>query len=477
MTQPGPPFKVVSNVTFAGIRMLFHSLSFLLFFIIVHQVFWRIPNEYRKVWLLLSSVVFYGFWSIPFLFHFIAIVVISYALINMLLKERRRWVFVLALGLNLANLIFFKYTNSWLTYIYEWFGQQWAFELKQDLGILLPLAISFYTFQIIAFIVDVWRGEVQEVSPLRFAVFIMFFPQLIAGPIMRHQDFLYQMDEPNQNGRDTKDGMGLILLGIAKKVLISDQIAYYINPVWANPDSYDALTLFLTVVGFSLQIYGDFSGYTDMARGLAKLLGYNIPENFYYPFLSTTFAELWRRWHVTLSSWLRDYLYIPLGGSHVSNTRYYINMIIVMSLGGIWHGDTYNFFFWGFSQGLFLGVEKFLGFSRRTEKVYALPFRWAIVMAGWIVGAVFFRAHDLNSAISFFSGMVLDSGERLDAITNLIDLIAAGMLFQVAQYYYPRFRDRLIPWMNIIVPLFAVILFYLVIRIERPAGEFIYFQF
>ncbi len=459
--------------------MLFNSVVFLFFFLITHQVFWRLRPGHRRYWLLVTSLVFYGWWSAAFLLHFVAVILVSYVFIRLLLRERKKIYLWLAITLHLAHLVFFKYTNSVLKIAAEDFGFGQALVWKEDLGLILPLAISFYTFQIVAFIVDVWRGEIEKSSLVEFTVFIMFFPQLIAGPIMRHDDFLPQMDRAVLRRQDTYNGLYWLALGVIKKVLIADEIAVLINPVWATPGKFDTISIVAASLGFSAQVYCDFSGYTDMARGMARLLGYDIPENFFAPFLSTSFAGLWRRWHVTLSTWLRDYLYIPLGGNRVTPTRFYVNVMLVMSLGGIWHGNTYTYFVWGFLHGVFLVVERLLGRDRGPTTWWGKIFGWMIVAVGWQIGATFFRSADLSAAWDVLTGALgLGTGSQtVEKPIQVFQLFAIMMGLQILQETRAKYEGFLKRHAALIVPILAIVLFYLIARIERPAEEFIYFQF
>ncbi|MCR9142396.1 MAG: MBOAT family protein [bacterium] len=460
--------------------MLFNSVAFLIFFLIVHQVFWRIPNGPRKYWLLLASIVFYGFWSVPFLFHFLGAVLISYGFLLALRRRRHPAILATIIAILVGNLLFFKYTNSLLTILGEEFGLPGALLWKAELGLILPLAISFYTFQIIAFIVDYWRGEIEELNFVNFAVFILFFPQLIAGPIMRHHEFLGQLDRPTQQPGDNARGLYRILLGTVKKVLIADQIGAMINPLWANPGALDPISGTVAVLGFVAQIYCDFSGYTDMARGMALLLGYRIPENFFAPYLATSFTELWRRWHVTLATWLRDYLYFPLGGSRVSTGRLYLNIMIVMCLGGLWHGNSYNFFFWGFWSGLCLIGEKMLSLDGPARTKAMAVVRNIGVMLAWCVGAVFFRAPDLTTVFS-----VAEAFTKVEAIGRsvgdqeklVLQFYFIAILLQVARRYKKLYVDFLIKHSVILLPLLTVLIYFMIARIENPTAEFYYFQF
>lgn len=431
---------------------------------------------YRKHWLLAASIVFYGFWDLRFLIHFLTIIGINYLFIRSLIRNKNKKMLFSALAFNFLNLFIFKYLNSMFQYFFQITDLR---IVPENFNFILPLAISFYTFQIIAFIVDVWRNEIEETDLLDFSLFILFFPQLIAGPIMRHQDFMPQLDRPVLNMENTQNGIMLYLVGAAKKILIADPVSEIISPVWHNPGQYDSLSLLAAVLGFSAQVYADFSGYTDMARGCARMLGYNIPENFLSPYLARSFADLWKRWHITLSTWLRDYLYIPLGGSRTSVIKNSANLIIVMSLGGIWHGNTYNFFLWGFFSGLFLIAERLTGFSRLFpgSKIFLL-FRIFIVQIGWLIGVVFFRSANFTDASNVFKGILLPQGsETLPKSSLVFQLFIWVIIFQLIKEKRHIFSGMYLKYRHIIVPALAVVLFFLAVQIEKKTEQFIYFQF
>ncbi|WP_232369446.1 MBOAT family O-acyltransferase [Leptospira abararensis] len=343
--------------------------------------------------------------------------------------------------------------------------------------IVLPLAISFYTFQMIAYLVDAWRGNFTESPFLNFLLFILFFPQLIAGPIMRHDDFYDQINRSRLTLDFVQRGILHILSGLVKKVLIADQIAKIINPVYLNPSEYDGLSILLSAIAFSFQVYGDFSGYTDLARGSAFLLGYKIPENFHSPFLSVSFSELWSRWHYTLSSWIRDYLYIPLGGNRVSELRYSINTIIVMSLSGLWHGNTYTFFLWGFFHGIFLSMERF-AFGKPDRKSMSLLKKIITIIWIFLVFSVlitFFRIDTLSKIVTFWSASVNLTGKVIYR-PELWGLILASYLIQIFEfknYFSAKFK----PHLNWVIFILSFLVYFALIRVESPVETFIYFQF
>ena len=454
--------------------MLFHSIQFIVFFLLLHQIFWRVADQYKKNVLIAASILFYGYWSIPFLIHFLAIIAINYFFIKLIIKTESRRILTYSIIFNITNLFLFKYANSFLYYAGYLLDLDKLVKFNQSNTIILPLAISFYTFQIIAFLVDVWRKEIRDVSLARFTLFIMFFPQLIAGPIMRHREFYMKMDFPALDFKMTKDGIFLFLTGMVKKILIGDQVGELIAPIWQNPQSYDSVSLFLAIAGFSAQIYGDFSGYTDMARGAALMLGYEIPENFLSPYLSRSFSELWKRWHITLSTWLRDYLYIPLGGNRVSELKYFSNLMIVMSLGGLWHGNTVNFFIWGFIHGLFLALERY--FSRWNFRIFQ-PVSWLLVTLGWFAGIIFFRGADFSTSINFITSMFSNAGSKNANHNLILNGVLLCYVIQLLQYYKEKFIIFYNRYLNYIIPLFSIFLFFTIVQKQHKIQQFIYFQF
>ncbi|TGL84837.1 MBOAT family protein [Leptospira congkakensis] len=456
--------------------MLFNSIDYLFFFIACYIIYWILPSRFRKYILIIFSLIFYGYWSGSFLIHFVFFIFLTHLCVLGILKTKNRIFLILGVGINLINLCFFKY---FLTYIkYLTLEGELTIPFFQSLSeIILPLAISFYTFQMIAYVVDAWRGKFTESPFLNFLLFILFFPQLIAGPIMRHDDFYDQIDHSKLSLDFVQRGILHILSGLVKKVLIADQLAKIINPVYMNPGEYDGISILLSTVAFSFQVYGDFSGYTDLARGSAFLLGYEIPENFRSPFLSVSFSELWSRWHYTLSTWIRDYLYIPLGGNRVSEIRYNINTIIVMSLSGLWHGNTYTFFLWGFFHGIFLSTERII-FGKPDRK--SMSFIKQVFAAIWVffifcILATFFRIDTLKKIGTFWAASINLTGKIIYR-PDFWGLILASYAIQILEFKN-YFSDRLKPYTNWIIFILSFFVYLALIRIEAPVETFIYFQF
>jgi D-alanyl-lipoteichoic acid acyltransferase DltB (MBOAT superfamily) len=370
------------------------------------------------------------------------------------------------------------------------FGWQEVKSFASSLNIFLPLAISFYTFQVIALQVDIHRGILKDkVKFDDYFLFILFFPQLIAGPIMRSDNFIPQIDHPEIDSDRMKKGLFLIVGGLFKKVVIAENIAPIISPIYLDPAKYDSFSLFFATMAFGTQIYCDFSGYTDLARGSANLLGYEIPENFKGPFLAQSYRDLWSRWHITLSSWLRDYLYIPLGGSQGTVFRSNINMFITMCLGGLWHGANWAFVGWGAYLGAFLWIERSIYLFRGKKKILpdTLPMvgfiRFIFVYITFSFSGIFFRAaargdEAMATVYEIFKGILTfkDVGDTLDRVNELPVLVLLGLFFNWLQYSDLAY-NKLKPYQNILLPIFAIAIFLLLGIFGDGGQDFIYFQF
>jgi alginate O-acetyltransferase complex protein AlgI len=346
--------------------MLFPTITFAVFFLLVFVGNWLLMPR-QKAWkpfMLIVSLVFYGWWD----WRFILLLALSavanqfFALWIAGLRPRStaaKWALAAAVAANLGVLGWFKYYGFFVTSVVNFLG---AFHLNADLPLLrivLPLGISFLTFRVLTYVVDVYRGTLRPASLLDFSVYVAFFPYLAAGPIARASEFLPQLNGPRDPRQiDTSRAFFLIFGGLIKKMLIADYLATHIvNGVFTTPGQYSSLEVLLGIVGYSVQIYCDFSAYADIAIGISLLLGFKLPDNFDAPYTARSVQEFWRRWHMTLSLWLRDYLYIPLGGNRKGTTRTYVNLMITFLLGGLWHGAGWTFVFWGFLYGCALSVE------------------------------------------------------------------------------------------------------------------------
>jgi len=366
--------------------MLFNSLEFLLFLPTVFVLYWFVfKNQLRaqNILLLVASYVFYGWWDWRFLSLIIASTFLDYFVALALQKNdsslKRKYLLGLSLLGNLGMLGFFKYYNFFVeSWVEAWANLGITMEVS-TLKIILPVGISFYTFQTLSYTIDVYRKEMQPTKNfIDFAAFVTFFPQLVAGPIERASHLLPQFYKKRLFSYDLAvSGIHLILWGLFKKVVIADSCAIYVNEIFGNYDKLDSLTLLLGSVYFAFQIYGDFSGYSDMAIGFARLFGFNLMLNFNYPYFSRDIAEFWRRWHISLSTWFRDYIYIPLGGSQVGLWFQVRNTFIIFLVSGFWHGANWTFLVWGFLNALYFLPLLLRGKNRKH--IGALQLGWNFI--------------------------------------------------------------------------------------------------
>ena len=386
--------------------MIFSSLEFLLFFAVVLVGLGLLhgKNSLRKSLLLAASYYFYAFWDWRFLSLIWISTIVDYlvglGLSRAISAGQRKLLLSISLSVNLGLLGFFKYFNFFIepfSQIVESFGFH-----AGTLNIILPVGISFYTFQTLSYTIDIYRGKMEpHESLLDFALFVGFFPQLVAGPIVRASHFLPQLKEYKPlTGVNFYAGFQRVTYGFFKKVFVADRLAVFSDHVFANAGGYDCATTWLAAIAYSLQIYFDFSGYSDMAIGVARVMGYDLGENFDFPYLSKSPREFWRRWHISLSTWVRDYIYIPLGGSWKGIGRTYLNVIITMLLCGLWHGAAWTFVAWGGLHGIALAGNRLfqrregVSTSRRVPAVLPWFFTMLFVVLGWVL----FRAESFSMA-------------------------------------------------------------------------------
>ncbi len=344
--------------------MLFNTVQFGVFFLVVLGLYHALPRKRRNSALLAASLVFYALWIPSYLFLLLADIAVNYALLQGMIRSRRPRLFLVAACIfTLGLLAFFKYALMAVETLAPVITSalDTGFEAPE---IFLPLGISFYSFQILSLTIDTYRGDIEPIRNLRrYALFVAFFPQLIAGPILRGYQFLPQLARGGEpSWLRTRRGLWLLGLGLAKKVIMADfLLAPFVDDVFSHGGLGSAPFNLVALYSFAFQIYYDFSGYTDMARGLALLLGFELPLNFMEPYLARDPSEFWRRWHITLSRWLADYLYIPLGGNRRGSNRTYVNLMLTMLLGGLWHGASWNFVIWGGLHGLLLTAHRLIG--------------------------------------------------------------------------------------------------------------------
>jgi alginate O-acetyltransferase complex protein AlgI len=340
--------------------MLFNSLEFLIFFPTVVVLYFTFPHRFRWILLLSASYFFYGYWKLEYLLLIMISTGVNYAVALQMghseFQRTRTRLLILGLAFNLGLLFLFKYFNFFsnsLHSIADYFNVAYS---PSYVNLLLPVGISFYTFQTLSYVVDVYQGKQEPEKHLGFfALYVVFFSQLVAGPIERSQALIPQFYKQHQfDFQRAIDGLALMLWGFFKKIVIADRLAILVDAVYAEPRTHTSLTLLIATYFFAFQIYCDFSGYSDIAIGSAKILGYDLMENFRRPYFSRSIREFWQRWHISLSNWLRDYLYIPLGGSRVTQLRLCCNLLIVFLISGLWHGAKWTFVLWGGLHGLYL---------------------------------------------------------------------------------------------------------------------------
>ncbi|EMJ96174.1 MBOAT family O-acyltransferase [Leptospira alstonii] len=471
--------------------MLFNSLPFLFLFLITYLIYWNVDGPAKKKVLLVSSVVFYGYSHIAFLIHFLIVIGINYYFSIKLWENKEKGkstsgLLKFAIVLNAINLASFKYYYFLMDSLSSTTGMELWQKLGTSVEILLPLAISFYTFQLIALQVDIHRDLIpNRIGSGDYFLFILFFPQLIAGPIMRSADFLPKLDHPSIDKHGMKQGIFLLIFGLFKKSVLADSIAGIISPLYAEPGLYHAASIYIATLGFICQVYCDFSGYTDIARGSAFLLGYEIPENFRGPFLSFSFREFWGRWHVTLSTWLRDYIYIPLGGSRKGEFRSQWNLFLTMCLGGLWHGANIAFILWGAYLGIVLAVERILEPKHTPNAAPSKAVRFlrnTITVNLFAFSGIFFRSgsagkNSLTLIFELIGGFKnLFSGKILPRWEELLLFIFLTIGFNAFQYF-PQLMEKIEKRSMILIPTLSVILLLLLGVFGDGGGEFIYFQF
>src|SRR3954447_7675824 len=396
--------------------MLFSSYAFLFQFLPAVALAFAVARRWSPrygIWALaFASLIFYGAWKPVYLVLLLLSIGVNFWLgLKMEDLVRRRRIGALGVTLNLALLCYFKYTN----FLFDSFTTLTGAPLP-FVNLILPLGISFFTFQQIAYLVDVMRGAKVERDLVSYTLFVSFFPHLIAGPLVHHAEMIPQFKR-GRTGRSAvlaARGLAIFAAGLFKKVVIADNLAQFVSPVFAHLDAGGGVTTtwaWLATLSYTLQIYFDFSGYSDMAIGLALLFGIRLPVNFRSPYKASSIIEFWRRWHITLSRFLRDYLYVPLGGNRLGNARRYLNLLVTMLLGGLWHGAGWNFLVWGGLHGIYLGINH-LWRRRSGSKPDAAASGWIATGAGWaatffavVVAWVFFRARTTAGAWQMLEGL------------------------------------------------------------------------
>lgn len=489
--------------------MLFTTIDFVVFFIFILATLVVIKNrKFQHLFLLAASYFFFYYTSNYLIVILIFSTILDYYIAKEIWKVadylRKKLLLVFSLAVNLGLLGFFKYTDFAIDQFNDLGSYIGTNEGFSSLEIILPIGISFYTFQTISYTVDVYRGKLEPSKSFwEYALFVSFFPQLVAGPILRASHFLPQLREKIDDSvgsrlrqivithSNLKAGITLMALGFFKKMFIADNLAPMVNEIFAEPVGLESLTIIVGAIAFGIQIYGDFSGYTDIAIGAATILGFKIPLNFNKPYFATSPSDFWRRWHISLSSWLRDYLYIPLGGNRGSKHRTYVNLMTVMFLGGLWHGASWNFVVWGLLHGSYLAIHKAIldkfprlnniwFFKTRAGRITSIIITQYLVFLTWIA----FRVRDFdNMMYSMYKYVVFDF-QFLNSLDFFMDhRFEMGVMFIFLILHFISYKKkgiaeiftnfRLPVWILFLVSvMICIFLFY-----EGNPEDFIYFQF
>ncbi len=467
--------------------MLFNSFVFLMFAVVVFALHAALPRRFRNTFLLLSSYVFYGSWDARFLSLLLFSTLVDFAVGKRLGETQntslRKRLLGISLVCNLGVLAFFKYFNFFLSSAEELLRAVGLDSALPHLSIILPVGISFYTFQTLSYTIDVYRRQLKPTDSLiDFALYISFFPQLVAGPIERATHLLPQLQFERRVSREQlRSGSWLIFWGLFKKMVIADNLALYVDQVYSNPSGATGFQTILATYAFAYQIYCDFSGYTDIARGLAKLLGIELMLNFNRPYLATSPSDFWRRWHISLSTWLRDYLYIPLGGNRFGFLLTYRNLLITMILGGLWHGANSTFILWGLFHGVILCVYRVANADAWGDKSRAIQFLKLVVMFhltcfGWML----FRANSLAELWQLVRNIFGNIGFFESVSTMIFPVCFFVCLLWIVETWTKSQDDphNFAGFRNGFFTLMISLLLVLMIWFSAPTGvRFIYFQF
>jgi alginate O-acetyltransferase complex protein AlgI len=469
--------------------MLFPTIDFAVFFSIVFPITWTLNryNAWRKGFLVLASYFFYGFWSVPYLALLISISLCAFLLAQLLGRQTNRSIRLALLWFGVAAsvgiLAYFKYYNFLVANL---MNSATTIGITIDVPFVelaTPVALSFLTFHVLAYFIDVYNKQLRPSSSLiDVLLYLSFFPHLVAGPIVRPKPFLDQLAKPPTPASIQIGHSSLLIIGgLFKKVVIANYIATdFVDPIFRTPQDFSSIDLLLGMYGYAIQIYCDFSAYTDIAIGIANLLGYEFPQNFNQPYRALTVQDFWRRWHITLSSWLRDYLYIPLGGNRGSTWRTYANILITMVLGGLWHGANTTFLIWGLMHGAALVAERIVGATGRVNagRFIPAPLAWFITFHFICLTWVFFRAPSFENAADYLSALL--SNHSIS--TTISPLVACALAFGALTQLFPGFWhsckngfERAPLVLKVAVSSTALFL----ISVAAPVGvpPFIYYQF
>ncbi len=469
--------------------MLFNSIDFAIFLPIVFILYWFVTNkslELPNALIVAASYVFYGWWDWRFLSLILFSSLVDYFVGLGLLKEenqtKRKFILWVSISINLGFLGFFKYYNffleSFLT-AFSFLGTEINFN---SLNIILPVGISFYTFQTLSYSIDVYKRKLKPTKDIiAFLAFVSFFPQLVAGPIERAENLLPQFYVKHRfTYKLFSDGVKLMIVGFFMKLVVADRAAIYVSAVYNNVDNHAGLTFIAATVLFAFQIYGDFAGYSLIAIGTARLFGFDLMRNFNRPYFATSIGDFWKRWHISLSTWFRDYLYIPLGGNRVAYSRWLFNIFITFLISGLWHGANWTFIIWGALNGLYLIIEAVFIKSNKKNIVNVI-ITFVLICFSWI----FFRANNVSDAFYIIKSIVSNPGKLYipsgaDVVTPVFAAIAISILIiaEIKKEYFNKLfslgqnKYAIVRW-----GFYSVIIFTILYMGVFDSSQFIYFQF
>ena len=476
--------------------MLFNSWQYVFFFLVVLVIYFSLIHKWRIHFLLIASYIFYSVWSWKFALLMFGVSVLNFFCGKKIFyaatkKGKQKW-FAIALMFSLLPLFYFKYANFFIDSFSNLANFFNVHANKYTLNVILPVGISFFTFQALSYSIDIYRNRVGvETSLVRFTTYVAFFPQLVAGPIERSTNLLQQFYEEHEfDIKRFVEGAKLFIWGLFKKIVIADRLSVYSDAVFNNPEAHSGPTLILATVFFTFQIYCDFSGYSDMAIGSARMLGFRLMQNFNLPYLSISIGEFWKRWHISLSTWFSDYVYIPLGGNRVSISRWVFNISVVFLLSGLWHGANWTFVIWGALHAFYYFIEfigkkilVLIGAEDVMKKGYYKFFKIIIVFILVCFAWIFFRANSVSDAflistkIISFSGQLWTGGSSVTTVLSvLLILFLIGVQIlqfnnKVSIYFSKTQLPSFVEWLSYAFLLITIALF------GMSSNAFIYFQF
>lgn len=468
--------------------MLFSSMTFIYVFLpVVCSIYLLVRKELQNYILLIASILFYAWGEPKYLIVMLLTIIVNYIGANYISRshknKHRKEILFITILVNLSFLFYFKYFN----FIIENINDLFSLNIKA-IKVVMPIGISFYTFQAMSYLIDVYRDEVKvQKNIYNLALYICLFPQLIAGPIVKYHDIDEQINNRKVNFAKVVYGIKRFIVGLAKKVLIANTLGSIADKIFVQPvEQFDCFTAWLGAFAYSFQLYYDFSGYSDMAIGLGSIFGFKFLENFNYPYISKSITEFWRRWHISLSTWFKEYLYIPLGGNRINKIRTYLNLFIVFMATGFWHGAAWNFIFWGLWHGTFIVFEKLTEWHKKTGGLVLNILHHVYCIFIFVIGWVFFRADNMQYAVNYLKnmfGLIVKHDiayekcyyiDNIEIFVFFVAIICSMPIF--SQMLYIKYEKKIVRGMiNIwLILLFIVSTAYIAASTYNP---FIYFRF